>query len=59
MGWFALPVEELRGGCGSLFGENRQLLTDELVEFEKYSVDVGDFRRITNHLRRIYRIYFK
>jgi hypothetical protein len=31
----------------SLLGENRRLVTDELVEFEKLQVEVGDFRRIT------------
>jgi hypothetical protein len=29
----------------------------EPVQFEKYLVEVGDFKRITNHLRGIYRIY--
>ena len=33
-------------------GENRQLVTDEPVEFEKRPVEVGDFRRITDHLWR-------
>ena len=32
-------------------GENRQLVTDEPVEFEKYLVEVQDCRKITNHFR--------
>ena len=38
-------------------GENRQLVTSEPVEFEKYSVEFQGFRRITDHLKGIYRIY--
>jgi hypothetical protein len=38
-----------------LNGKNRQLVTDEPVEFEKYPVEVGDFRRITGHFRGICR----
>jgi hypothetical protein len=59
--WVGLPSpsRSYEVGVDQLFGENRQLVTDELVEFENYSVDVGDFRRITNHLRGIYRIYLK
>ena len=30
-------------------GKNRQLVADEPVEFEKWPVDVQDFRRITDH----------
>ena len=30
-------------------GKNRQLVVDEPVEFEKWPVDVQDFRRITDH----------
>ena len=37
--------------------ENRPLVTDEPVEFEKYPVEVQDFREITHHLRGIYRIF--
>ena len=33
-----------------MIGENRQLVTDELIEFEKYRVDVQDCRKITNCL---------
>jgi len=40
-----------------MIGENRQLGTDEPVEFEKQPVEVQDFMNITDHLRRIYRIY--
>ena len=38
-------------------GENRQLVKDEPVEFEKQPVEVQDCRIMTNHFRRIYRIY--
>ena len=41
----------------SMIGENRQLVTDEPVEFEKEPVEVEDFRRITDHFRRIYGIH--
>ena len=37
--------------------ENRQLVTYEPVEFEKYPVEVQDCRKITDHFRGIYRIY--
>ena len=35
-------------------GENRLLVTDEPVEFEKYPIEVQDFNKIPNHLRGIY-----
>jgi hypothetical protein len=38
-------------------GENQQLVIDEPVEFEKYPVKVKNCRKITDHSRRIYRIY--
>jgi hypothetical protein len=38
-------------------GDNRRLGTDELVEFEKQLVEFGDFGRIIDHFRKIYRIY--
>ena len=41
----------------TMIGENRQLVTDEPVEFEKEPVEVQDCRRITDHFRGIYRIY--
>ena len=44
-------------GFVTLSGENWQLVTDEPVEFEKWPVEVGDFRRTTDHFRGIYRIY--
>ena len=45
---------------GSMLGENRWLVTDELVEIEKQPVEVHrDFRRITDHFRGIYRIHLK
>ena len=31
-------------------GENRPLVTEEPIEFEKYLVEVQDFRKITYHL---------
>ena len=37
--------------------ENRRLVTNEPVEFEKQPVKVQDYRKITNHLRGIYGIY--
>ena len=40
-----------------MIGENRQLVTYEPVEFEKYPVEVQDCRKITDHFRAIYRIY--
>jgi hypothetical protein len=41
-----------------MIGENRQLVTDELVEFEKEQVEIHqDCRKITDHSRGIYRIY--
>jgi hypothetical protein len=41
-------------------GKNQWLVTDEQVEFEKQPVEVGDFKRITNHFRGFYgRIYLK
>jgi hypothetical protein len=39
-----------------MIGENQQLLTDEHVEFEKKLVEAQDYRKITNHFRRIYKI---
>ena len=41
----------------ALIGENRQLVTNEPVEFEKEPVEVQDCRIITDHFRGIYRIY--
>jgi hypothetical protein len=37
--------------------ENRQLVTDELVESEKLPVEVQDCRKSTGHFRGICRIY--
>ena len=37
--------------------ENRQLVTNEPVEFEEQPVEVQDWRKITNYIRGIYRIY--
>ena len=38
-------------------GENRQLVTDEPVEFEKYPVEDQNYRKITDCFRGIYGIY--
>ena len=38
-------------------GENRQLVTDEPVEFEKWPVEVEDCMKIIDYFRGIYRIY--
>ena len=43
--------------CRPIIGENRQLITDEPVKFEKEPVEVGDCKIITDHFRIIYRIY--
>ena len=39
-----------------MIGENRQLVTDEPVEFEEKPVEVQDCKKITHHYRGIYRI---
>ena len=41
----------------SMIGENRQLVTDEPVEFEEKPVEVQDCRKITDHFRGIYGLY--
>ena len=41
---------------GAMIEENRQLVTDEPVEFEKELVEVQDCRKIPDHSRGIYRI---
>ena len=41
-------------GSQPMIGENRQLVTNEPVEFEKQLVE--DCRKITNRFRDIYRI---
>ena len=40
-----------------MIGENWQLVTNELVEFEKQPVEVEDCRKMTDLFKRIYRIY--
>ena len=40
-----------------MIGENWQLVTDELVEFAKYPVEVQDYMKITDRFRGNYRIY--
>ena len=37
-------------------GENRQLVTDVPVEFQKYPIQIQGFRKITDQSRGIYRI---
>ena len=41
----------------SMIRDNRQLVTNEPVEFEKSPVQVQDCRNITDQFRGIYRIY--
>jgi hypothetical protein len=41
-----------------MIGENRKLVIDEPVEFEKLRVEVQDFKRITNHFIGIYKILY-
>ena len=43
--------------CSSVIGENRQLVTDEPVEFANSPVEVQDCRKITDKFRGIYGIY--
>ena len=40
-----------------MIGENRQLVTDEPVEFEGSPVEVQECRKITGHFRGIYSVY--
>ena len=40
-----------------MIGEDRQLVTYELVDFEKYPVEVQDCMKITDCFRGIYIIY--
>jgi hypothetical protein len=40
-----------------MIGENRQLVTNAPVEFEKQPVEIQDCRKINDHFRGIYRIY--
>ena len=55
-GIYQISKEEPNDHNISLLGENRRLVADELVEFEKPApVEVGDFRRITDHCRGIYK----
>ena len=44
---------------GSMFGKHRWLVADEPVEFEKYLVEVQDFKKFTNHFRGSYKISLK
>ena len=37
--------------CGPMSGESRRLVTDELVEFEKYPVQVREFKIIIDYFR--------
>ena len=40
-----------------MIGKNRQLVTYEAVEFEKYPVEIQDCRKITDRFREIYRLH--
>jgi hypothetical protein len=40
-----------------MIGENRQLVTDEPVEFEMQPVEVQDSRKITDDFRGIHGVY--
>jgi hypothetical protein len=40
-----------------MIGENRQLVADEPVEFEKQLFEVQDCRKMTGHSRGFYRIH--
>ena len=40
-------------------GENRLLVTDEAVEFEKYLIQVPDFKKIIHLFRAIYGVYLQ
>ena len=40
-----------------MIGENRQLVTDEPVEFVTEPVEGQECRKITDHFRGIFRIY--
>jgi hypothetical protein len=53
-GSFTAP--QWRMSC-PMIGENRQLVTNEPVEFEKQPVGVQGRRKITDHFRGIYRMY--
>ena len=43
------------GPSHTIIGQNRQLVTDEPVEFEKEPAEIQDYRKNTNHFRGIYR----
>jgi hypothetical protein len=40
-----------------MIGENRQLVTNELFEFEKQPVEVQDCIKITDYFEGVYEIY--
>ena len=43
--------------CLAMIGENRQLVRNEPVEFERQLIEVQDCRETTDHFRWIYRIH--
>ena len=47
-----------RVALASMIGENQQLVPNEPVEFEEWQVEIQDCRKITDHFRGIYRMYF-
>ena len=53
------PDHRLEVGHGAMIGKNRQLVTNEPVEFEKKPVEVQVYMKITTHCRGIYRIYLQ
>ena len=40
----------------AMSGKNRRFVADEPVEFEEKPVEVGDFKKFTDHFREIYRL---
>ena len=40
-----------------MVGENRLLITNELIEFEKLLVGVQDFMKITDRFKKIHDLY--
>ena len=45
------------GPSGTMIAENRQLFTNEPIEFEEKPVEVQDCRKCIDHFRGIYRIF--
>ena len=47
----------VKSHLNAMIEENRHLVTDELVEFEKYPFEFQDCRKIMDRLRGMYKIY--